>query len=80
MATINETKSMSKIFLGFLGIIFSTLLIIGGYDKELFLMYMTGVLLQIFSMVYIFFGGYGLGWEYKRISMQDDALVSGAEE
>lgn len=71
MATINERKSINKMLLGFMGIIVSTLLMLSGFDKELFLMYMVGVILQIFSIVFIFLSGYGLGWEYKRIDLED---------
>lgn len=67
--TRQERKNFRGFILSFLLLILSLALIIIGSQKELFLFGIIGILLAIFTQLWMFYIGYSHGWELKRIEI-----------
>ncbi len=78
--TINEKKALKIITLSFPLNFISLFLMLLGLREEFIIIYALGIGGYAFTLMLLYYGAYSLGWEYKRISLEDDALVSGEEQ
>lgn len=70
--TINEKNAWKHIILG----VFTMTILIGAYGYSVSINNILSVSIVLsmlmFNMIFLFYNFYSLGWEYKKISMEDE--------
>jgi len=69
--TINEKRALNIIIFSFLVNYVSVALIILSMKLSAIFLSILGISGFFYGSASLFYGGYSLGWEYKRISMED---------
>jgi len=73
--TINEKKALRIVSYSPLVNYLSLFMLLVGMHKQIWALFALGIVCWIVSLFTLFWGAYSLGWEYKRLSLEDDAPV-----
>lgn len=69
--TINENKAWKKVYISFPLFIIALNTFTFGILKNYITIITISYLIMITCILFIFYSGYSLGWEYKRISQKE---------
>lgn len=69
--TINERKAFRWIVLSLLGNYLSMFMLLIGSRESWFILFTIGIIVYMATLMFLLWGAYSLGWEYKTCFIRD---------